>query len=43
MDGRPHSREGNPTARRSKFRTARLSRIEVFGQGGDDNIQIEDR
>jgi hypothetical protein len=33
---------GNLTARRSKFRTARLSRIEVFGQGGDDNIQIED-
>jgi acid phosphatase len=37
---RVHS-EGNVTARRSKFRTARLSRIEVFGQGGDDNIQIE--
>ncbi len=31
------------TARRSKFRTARLSRIEVYGQGGDDNIQIEER
>ena len=34
---------GNVTARRSKFRTARLSRIEVYGQGGDDNIQIEER
>ena len=33
--------EGNVTARRSKFRTAHLSRIEVYGQDGDDNIQIE--
>jgi Ca2+-binding RTX toxin-like protein len=32
---------GNVTARRSKFRTSHLSRIEVYGQGGDDNIQIE--
>ena len=32
---------GNVTVRISKFRTKRLSRIEVYGQGGDDNIQIE--
>jgi phospholipase C len=38
---RMHS-AGNVTARRSKFRTAKLSRIEIYGQGGDDNIQIED-
>ena len=33
--------QGNVTGRRSKFRTSHISRIEVFGQGGDDNIQIE--
>jgi acid phosphatase len=37
---RVHS-AGNATARRSRFHTARLSRIEIFGQGGGDNIQIE--
>jgi Ca2+-binding RTX toxin-like protein len=31
------------TARRSRFRTRRLSRIEIYGQGGGDNIQIENQ